>query len=270
MMRRSKKLSALQALIRKRSERNALRGAAERRARDGADSLADLAARIRAEHEARLLCVKRGFAHAIAAGTLLIEAKRQLDEHGSWLPWLKEYCQIPERTAQHYMWLARNAPEVEAKSATLADLTMREAIELLKRSSANDGAVLPLPLVEEWRATAPDPVAAACVSNPVARAWQGASPTERREFATLFYAEVARHAQQERKSKGRAESPTFIARFADGETIRMTVATPLDALDVRRGVKLARQAYESRCKRALSFGRRPTLCCKCCKPRPRA
>lgn len=217
------------------------------------NSLAALAARIRAEHEAYGHALKRGLEHAIAAGKLLQQAKDRLDQHGAWLPWLKKHVGIPERTCQRYMHLAKHAPALPAllaKSATVADLTMRQAIELLERSSANDGAVLPLPLVEEWRATAPDPIAAACVSNPVARAWQGASPTERREFATLFYAKVARHAQQERKSRGRAESPTFIARFADGETTRMTVATPLDALDVRRGVKLARQAYESRCKRA--------------------
>jgi hypothetical protein len=43
----------LQGFIRKHSEENADHGAAERRARDGSNSLADLAALIRAEHEAR-------------------------------------------------------------------------------------------------------------------------------------------------------------------------------------------------------------------------
>jgi len=41
-------------------------------------------------------------------------------------------------------------------------------------------------------------------------------------------------------------SPTFVATFADGEITRMTVFTTPDNLDVERGKKLARYAYESR------------------------
>src|SRR5262249_49078945 len=97
----------------------------------GSNSLADLAARIRREHENALLNMKRGLQHAIAAGTLLIEAKAQL-KHGQWLPWLHELCpSLSERTAQRYMLLARHAPEIESKSAILSDLTMSGAIELL-------------------------------------------------------------------------------------------------------------------------------------------
>src|SRR5262245_41395033 len=84
------------------------------------NSLADLAARIRQEHEAVAHAVKRGLEHAVAAGNLLLEAKAQLP-HGQWLPWLKEHCQIPERSAQRYMELSRHAP---IKSDNLADLTI--------------------------------------------------------------------------------------------------------------------------------------------------
>jgi hypothetical protein len=105
---------------------------------DRSNSLSDLAARIRSEHEAALLNMRRGLEHAIAAGNLLIEAKAQL-KHGQWLPWLEEVCPaLPERTATHYMRLARHAPELESKSATVADLTVRGALELLappKRAS---------------------------------------------------------------------------------------------------------------------------------------
>jgi hypothetical protein len=45
---------------------------------DRSNSLADLAARIKAEHEASTLAVKRGLAHAISAGRLLTEAKAVL------------------------------------------------------------------------------------------------------------------------------------------------------------------------------------------------
>jgi hypothetical protein len=91
---------------------------------DGSNSLADLAARIRQEHKAGLIAIKRGLAHAVEAGRLLVEAKAQLP-HGQWLPWLREQCGVPERSAQRYMELAAYA--AEPKSDNLADLAMRGA-----------------------------------------------------------------------------------------------------------------------------------------------
>jgi len=44
-------------------------------------------------------------------------------------------------------------------------------------------------------------------------------------------------------------SPIFVAIFADGEITRMTVFTH-QKLDMARGVRLARAAYESRMKQA--------------------
>jgi hypothetical protein len=100
---------------------------------NGSNSLADLAARIRAEHEATAVALQRSVAHAMAAGDLLIEAKAQL-KHGQWLPWLRDHCAMSERTAQLYMRCAKNrtAIEEQAKSATdVADLTMNEAAAVL-------------------------------------------------------------------------------------------------------------------------------------------
>ena len=97
----------------------------------GSNSLAVLAADINEYHAAASAHMKRGIAHAIAAGQLLIEAKARLDQHGKWLPWLEANCQVPERTAQLYMRLARHAHRLVAKSATVADLTIRGAIEAL-------------------------------------------------------------------------------------------------------------------------------------------
>jgi Protein of unknown function (DUF3102) len=74
--------------------------------------------------------MQRGCEHAINAGRLLIEAKAQL-EHGQWLPWLQEHCQVSERTARPYMRLARHAAELEANRQRDAGLTVRGAIELL-------------------------------------------------------------------------------------------------------------------------------------------
>lgn len=43
--------------------------------------------------------------------------------------------------------------------------------------------------------------------------------------------------------------PTFVATFADGQVTRMSTYTDLAKLDVDRGMRLARAAYESRTKR---------------------
>jgi len=126
-------------------------------------SLADLAARIRAEHEATAIAIKRGLEHATNAGNLLIEAKAQLAQHGQWLPWLRDHCQVPERTASHYMRLARHAHELGAKSATVADLTVREAVALITkppspaRSIASSNSDTPLPQDRRYQVLLADP-----------------------------------------------------------------------------------------------------------------
>jgi hypothetical protein len=97
---------------------------------DPSNSLADLAARIRSEHEASHAAMQRGCEHAINAGRLLMEAKAQIP-HGGWLPWLEEHCQVSERMAQVYMRLAKHEPELAANPQRVADLTVRGAVELL-------------------------------------------------------------------------------------------------------------------------------------------
>lgn len=44
-------------------------------------------------------------------------------------------------------------------------------------------------------------------------------------------------------------SPTFVATFADGEVTRMTTFQSGKTLDLGRGVRLARAAYDSRMKK---------------------
>jgi hypothetical protein len=106
-------------------------------ARLGDNYLSDLAARINAEHEAAVVAIKRGIEHSIAAGELLLEAKAKVG-HGNWLPWLKANCPtVSERTAQLYMRLARHREEL-SKSATVADLTMKAALELLHDGASDD------------------------------------------------------------------------------------------------------------------------------------
>jgi hypothetical protein len=103
-----------------------------RQAFNGSNSLPDLAARIRTEHEATAAALQSAVMHAMTAGDLLIEAKAQL-KHGQWLPWLAKNCVISERTAQLYIKLAKHRAtiEKEMKSAMgVADLTLNEAAAL--------------------------------------------------------------------------------------------------------------------------------------------
>jgi hypothetical protein len=99
------------------------------------NSLADLAARIRAEHESISTALKDSVRHAISAGELLIEAKAQLG-HGQWLPWLKDHCEIADRTARLYMRVAKNRAEIEIQIGNgVADLSLNETAALLMLSS---------------------------------------------------------------------------------------------------------------------------------------
>jgi hypothetical protein len=99
------------------------------------NSLADLAARIKVEHEAATSALKDGMRHALACGRLLIEAKEQL-KHGKWLPWLNTKCDVSVRTAQAYMRVARAFGALGddadgANTQRVADLSFRGALDLI-------------------------------------------------------------------------------------------------------------------------------------------
>jgi Protein of unknown function (DUF3102) len=89
------------------------------------NSLADLAGRINAAHVAAAAALKSSVGHAMLAGELLLEAKEQVG-HGEWLPWLKTNFPFSDRTAPLYMQIARKRADVEAKIATVANLTLRD------------------------------------------------------------------------------------------------------------------------------------------------
>ena len=74
-----------------------------------AASLADLADRINAEHQAVCGGARTTLQHAINAGNLLIEAKTKLSQHGRWLPWLDQ--QLSEYQRAHSAELHAPCPE---------------------------------------------------------------------------------------------------------------------------------------------------------------
>ena len=107
-------------------------------ATDLSPSLEGLATRIRNEQRAIEAALTSIAAHVMAAGDLLIEAKKKLP-HGEWLPWLTLHCEISERTAQVYMQLARKRTEIEAnpqRAADLTDLTVRKMLTMVAPPSA--------------------------------------------------------------------------------------------------------------------------------------
>lgn len=115
-------------------------------------ALADLAGRINTEHEACHASMQKGLEHALKAGALLLEAKAGLP-HGEWLPWLGNNCPgISERSAQRYMRFTQNRGELESKTATVADLTIRAAEGLLTTVT---GAP-PIPPVTPYNLDDPD------------------------------------------------------------------------------------------------------------------
>jgi hypothetical protein len=109
-------------------------------------SLTDLAHRIRAEHEATAASLKRGAEHAMAAGQLLIAAKKQL-KHGAWLPWLRDHCAMPERTARLYMRLSSNRELIESEIGNVADFSVRGAIAIISGPATAKYAGV---VTEEW------------------------------------------------------------------------------------------------------------------------
>lgn len=95
-------------------------------------SLADYAATINDEHRSFLGCAQLAIGHAKNAGEVLIKVKAAL-KHGEWLPWLTANVEVSERSARGYMSIAANWAQLSAKSATVADLTLRGALDALSK-----------------------------------------------------------------------------------------------------------------------------------------
>jgi Protein of unknown function (DUF3102) len=110
-----------------------------------------LAARIDAEHAAVGQALQTALAHAIAAGELLNEAKRQV-KHGEWQPWLEANCSVPALTARHYVALARRRKRLCDQNGNVLPISVHEAVEQIKelrRRSRSGGPDDPAEM-EEW------------------------------------------------------------------------------------------------------------------------
>jgi len=118
-------------------------------------ALAELAQRIKAEHAAvtngqeslvtaqktataaKMNAIRQAdvVSRAIKAGELLKQAKGKV-EHGQWVPWLKNDCELSVRTAQRYMKWADDKPKLEKicreKNVTMSLLALNQASKLLR------------------------------------------------------------------------------------------------------------------------------------------
>jgi MoCo/4Fe-4S cofactor protein with predicted Tat translocation signal len=99
------------------------------------NSLTELATRIRTSHEAVRAVMKSAVEKAIETGDLLLKAKAQL-KHGEWTPWLRDHCEISERTARVYMFLAKNQQSIQAQG--IADLSLNKVVRLLAAPKKED------------------------------------------------------------------------------------------------------------------------------------
>jgi len=93
--------------------------------------LRDLAQRIAVEHNAVAVALRSALGHAIAAGELLIEAKAKV-RHGQWLKWLAANCEVPKRTAAHYMALAKRRQKLCDQNGNVLPLSVNGALDMLK------------------------------------------------------------------------------------------------------------------------------------------
>ena len=92
-----------------------------------------LAGRINAEHRACVGAMNGALGHALAAGSLLMQAKDQV-KHGEWGAWVDENFEGSKRTAEIYMRLASRRAEVEAaKAQSAAYLSIAGALRSLTR-----------------------------------------------------------------------------------------------------------------------------------------
>jgi len=66
--------------------------------------------------------------------------------------------------------------------------------------------------------------------------------------ARMKAANAIRVAPKARKTKG-SVGPTFVCEFSDGQVTRMSTFTSLTKLDLERGLRLSRAAYEARARR---------------------
>jgi hypothetical protein len=145
----------------------------------GTLSLPELVTALNNEHKQVKECVIKGAQHAVRAGELLWQAKRKV-AHGQWLEWIAVNCEFAERTAQLYMKLADDLPQL-ANPQRIADLSLTGAIKMIEGLKGPDEN--PIPKGRSSKRT--DKLTEAIKNSPLAilqRAWDELGENERSIF----------------------------------------------------------------------------------------
>jgi hypothetical protein len=103
------------------------------------DPLPEIAARIKADHEELVATGNRMVVYAMAIGDHILEAQKHVS-HGEWMSWLAANCPFSDRKARLYVQLAKGRETIEAKLATVANLTLHEAVAELARADEDQQA----------------------------------------------------------------------------------------------------------------------------------
>ena len=97
------------------------------------DDMIAFARRIDAEHSAVATALQSALSHAISAGEMLIEAKREVKRNkGKWLPWLEAHLPtLPPRTASHYVRLAKRRADLCDEIGNVLPISVTDAMATL-------------------------------------------------------------------------------------------------------------------------------------------
>jgi hypothetical protein len=117
------------------------------------DSLPQLAAKVRAAHQAMREATRVTLRAVLDAGDALTAAKPQVPE-GEWRRWLRANCFLSVRTAELYRQLAANREQIETELERVTDLSLRAARRLITKrtTTAREPAAVFHSLTEAWAA----------------------------------------------------------------------------------------------------------------------
>jgi hypothetical protein len=101
--------------------------------------MAAFAAEINDHHHKCEISLNSGLMHAIEAGRLLIRAK-DVCPHGTWGHWLDRHFAGSRRTAQLYIKVARDYPNLGVNAQRVADLNLRSAVARLAKPDQRTGS----------------------------------------------------------------------------------------------------------------------------------
>lgn len=91
-------------------------------------STVSLADGINREHQSAIAAASTALEHARRCGELLLQAKAEID-HGGFLPWIAEHCDVGERQARNYMRIAEHWDAISNRQRA-SDLSVRQALAL--------------------------------------------------------------------------------------------------------------------------------------------